>query len=114
MTDRDNDDTVMITAVQETDRFPARRPDTEPVHALTPLTPQEPVAEGGVWMATAGQGPAPLTALQRSRLAALQAVKPLLTYNDFAPDPFDLMRLAEWVLTGVDLIDLPKNEKGED
>lgn len=55
----------------------------------------------------------PLSSLnedQRSRVGALHLVKDLLTaknlFGDRPADVFDLMRLAEWVLTGVDLVDI--------
>jgi hypothetical protein len=54
-----------------------------------------------------------LTDEQRARVGALHLVRGLLVAQGAlgaktAPDVFDLMRLAEWVLTGVDLVDLMK------
>ncbi|TKG57954.1 hypothetical protein [Prauserella endophytica] len=51
-----------------------------------------------------------LTPEQHARVAALEAARPLLTARGFAStagaDPDELLRVAEWILHGVDPIDV--------
>jgi hypothetical protein len=61
------------------------------------------------------QGPVEaLNEQQWARLSALTLAQPMLlsrkAFGDTAPDVGDLIRLAEWVLSGVDLIDLRRSD----